>query len=266
MSEVIIRKKAGPFRAMLRGGMQLASRFFPNKPTVRQTVYHGLPLVVWANEHIGRRILLSGRFEDDEVQRFAGLVSEGDICLDVGANVGTHTLTLAARVGQLGQVIAFEPIRRNALLVELNASLNGFGNIRVEPTPLSDESGKRFALAMPSGDSGYAYFSEAATGIESITIDDYCYGRQLSPSFIKIDVEGAEYSVLSGAKKVLRAGTVRCVVVEMVDEYLARFNASVVKLCALMTECGYTPHAVRGGDLRAVTPSEISAENVYFMA
>ncbi len=272
MTSEIAKKKAGPIQTILRTGMALTSRAFPKKPTVRQTRHNDMELLVWANEYIGQRVLTVGTFEKEEIAEFPKMLDVGDVCIDVGANIGIHTLSLAKAVGPRGHVHAFEPIRKNALIVELNAILNGFENVTVVTRPLSDTAGKKLAPTTPAGDSAYTFFSEAETTPESgdhnltTTIDEYCAVHSITGvKFIKIDVEGAELKVLCGASRLLLShNRPDIIVTEMVNEYLGRFGDSVDSVCGFMERHNYQPHLLQQGLLVPVAVDKISIQNVYF--
>lgn len=262
-----VQKPSGIIKRSLRLGMRVAKRAFPKTDTLRRASYHRFNLHVWANEYIGRRILTSGRFEEDEIRRFPEYVRLGETCIDVGANIGSHTLNLARAVGPTGKVVAFEPVRRNYLLIQLNSILNGLHNVVAVENPLSDKEGLTLSPEVPTGDSSSSFFTESENGTKSTTLDIYCSENGISEiGFLKIDVEGAEYSVLLGGKALLSGpGRPRCVVVEMVEEYLSRFGHSIPMVILFMKECGYSPYVVRKGRLRAVAEGEVSAENAYFL-
>jgi FkbM family methyltransferase len=263
------QRSANPVRALLRAGMRASRLLFPSRMTVRQTTWEGGPLLVWANEYIGRRILTTGNFEADDLARLHSLVALGDCCIDVGANIGLYALALGRLVGPKGLVLAFEPVARNALLTELNCELNGLSNVQVFRMPLSDVSGKSLNATAPEGDSAYTYFSEGAAdghGMRSRTLDDICEANGIGKvALIKIDVEGAELLVLRGAEALLRSERrPHTIMLEVVDEYLQRFGNSTAELCAWLDARGYRPHVADGDHLRPVTAGEINVENVLF--
>jgi hypothetical protein len=69
---------------------------------------------------IGQTLYLDGNYEP-ELQRLMQHVNlSGSVCLDVGANIGVHTLTMSELVGAAGQVFAFEPETHNFQLLEQN--------------------------------------------------------------------------------------------------------------------------------------------------
>ena len=60
-------------------------------------------------EGIDFSIYILGGFEPSTLRLYNGLVKTGDVVLDIGANIGSHTLPLAKLVGNKGHVYAFEP-------------------------------------------------------------------------------------------------------------------------------------------------------------
>ena len=79
-----------------------------------------------------------GSFEKHFAELFSYLVTPGDRCIDVGANVGVHTVRLARLVGQDGKVIAFEPDPDLVQRTHRNIALNGLANVRIISAAASD--------------------------------------------------------------------------------------------------------------------------------
>ena len=71
-------------------------------------------------------------------------VRDGATVVDVGANIGFHTLLAARLVGETGRVIAFEPNSENCRLILLGLHKNGLGNVALYPVGLSDRAGLAF--------------------------------------------------------------------------------------------------------------------------
>jgi FkbM family methyltransferase len=157
------------------------------------------------------RLWAFGSFEPDIAALFGHLVGPGDRCLDVGANIGVHTVRLARLAGQAGQVIAIEPdpelARRNAA----NAALNGLGQVRVVQAAAADRAGQQVTLYRAADAdanraraslSPYPYLTGPATVVRTVTVDEVAGGPV---ALIKIDVEGHEAAVVAGATATIAA-------------------------------------------------------------
>jgi FkbM family methyltransferase len=134
-----------------------------------------------------------------------------DIVVDIGANIGMHTIWLSRQVGSSGLVIAVEPETSNFFILTLNQQVNSTRNIVAIRTALSSKS-ERGKLTVPratlmgQGSTQTASFSPKsyAANVDFETLDNIIRARHLpNVSAIKIDVEGAELSVLQGATKTI---------------------------------------------------------------
>ena len=144
----------------------------------------------------------SGRRAADQMTLFSKLVRPGDVVWDVGAHHGYVTLCAAARVGSEGRVHAFEPSARNRRLLQRHVDWNKLGNVTVLPFALAATEGEaRF------GGTGTSKMLALGAGDEMVsmrTADSLvASGECRPPSFIKIDVEGAEAEVLKAGAALL---------------------------------------------------------------
>lgn len=148
---------------------------------------------------------------EEHVQRvLVERLRPGMTVLDIGGNVGFISLLSARIVGSNGLVVALEPVPDNAARLRQNAQLNGFSNIRVIEVAASD---RNEAAQMYVSD--YIAFSRLTTttrprsvvqviGVSARTVDDLVAdGSVPPPHLVKIDVEGAELSVLNGMREVI---------------------------------------------------------------
>jgi len=133
-------------------------------------------------------------------------IKEGDIVIDIGANIGYYTLIFAQLVGASGKVFAFEPEPKNFEILKKNIEVNNYQNIIAEQKIVSDESGMVKLFIAEQGIVGHRIQqktdSQKFIEVESIILDNYLKNLNLSEkiNFIKIDVEGAEVKVLEGSK------------------------------------------------------------------
>lgn len=138
----------------------------------------------------------------------------GTFVIDIGANIGRHTIPLAKKAGSAGFLHAFEPIpliRRK--LVE-NLALSGQNNVAIFPCAVSNRSGVSEFNYVPnlpeeSGLKERRFYNATPDRIEKIQVNifrlDDLVPRKWKVSFVKIDVEGGELDALLGAKEILEA-------------------------------------------------------------
>lgn len=136
-------------------------------------------------------------------------VSVGATVYDIGANIGYVSLSLAKRVGPTGCVFAFEPMPENLASLRENIANNSFANIHVIEAAASDASGTaqiRMAdnLSMASLVWHRNNPSAQTLSVQTVVIDELVEANELRPpSFVKIDVEGAEGLVLRGMQRTI---------------------------------------------------------------
>jgi FkbM family methyltransferase len=154
---------------------------------------------------------LLGTAEPHLQQAIKDYVSAGDTVFDIGANIGYVSLSLAKRVGPTGSVIAFEPVPRNIDLLRDNIEVNRLNNITLLRLAASDRCGQaviRMAENPSTASMVWHRDNPSATDIviRTVAIDDLIEAGELGyPRFVKIDVEGAEGSVLLGMGRTLAA-------------------------------------------------------------
>jgi len=148
------------------------------------------------------RLSLLGGFEKDERGVFAKLIKEGDIVLDVGANIGFQSLLFSRLVGEKGMVYTFEPFPENFALLKKNVETNNIKNVKLAQKAVSDANGKEKFFIDKYSNASHGFYSFNANGfieVEPIKLDNY----EMSVNFVKIDVEGADGKVLKGMTKLI---------------------------------------------------------------
>lgn len=117
--------------------------------------------------------------------------------LDLGAYDGDTLLIARERGYEIEAAICFEPDSES--FKKLAKSKVQFLNTICLPLAVSEKTTK--VTFSNSGDTGSKVLSEGSEIIQSVTLDDSCYG--FAPNFIKMDIEGSEYEALLGATKIL---------------------------------------------------------------
>jgi len=153
---------------------------------------------------------ISGGYEGHVTRAMRAHVRPGMVTYDIGAHIGYLSLTLARLAGGGGLVVAVEADPRNRAMLIANVAANRATNVRVDPRAVSDAVGSVRFATFP----GYSTVSQIDDGampadavfidVPATTLDALAYGGQYPPpSFIKIDVEGAETQVFRGGERVL---------------------------------------------------------------
>ncbi|MGD8473902.1 MAG: FkbM family methyltransferase [Anaerolineae bacterium] len=137
-------------------------------------------------------------------------ISSGCAAYDIGANYGVHTLLMAKLVGPLGHVYAFEPVPEIMACLRENVRLNRFSNVTCVELALGDWTGSSGFARGTDSSSGRLLGPGSPPGgdlsVGVTTLDEFVLGEgHRAPCLVKIDVEGAESRVLSGAERVLQA-------------------------------------------------------------
>ena len=159
--------------------------------------------------------LFCSDFEAVERDFVASTIRRGMVMVDAGANVGVYTIPCERLVGDTGMVYAFEPAPETLQLLRLNLALNRCQRVSVSRYALSDKSDclvLRVDETHPSFD-GHRHVESIADAkgirkgdelVPATTLDKFVATQGIRQiDFLKIDVEGAELSVLRGAVKSL---------------------------------------------------------------
>ena len=156
---------------------------------------------------VGRSLDRYGEFSQAEADLFGQIVKPGQVVAEIGANIGAHTVPLAAMVGPGGGVRALEPQRILFQMLCANVALAGLGNVHTHHAAAGREEGH---ILVPNidygaeGNFGGVALGEYETGarVRAARVDDFGLG---ACHFMKIDVEGMEGEVIAGAEDTIRA-------------------------------------------------------------
>lgn len=137
-------------------------------------------------------------------------VKPDGVAYDLGANFGIYTMFLARLVGPSGRAYAFEPLPEIMAQLKANIALNSQSNVEYVAMAASDKVGTaKFRFGHQSGSGHlesadhYHPVSGGTIDVEEITLDEFVRRGNRPPTFMKIDIEGAEGAALNGAKRVL---------------------------------------------------------------
>lgn len=193
------------------------------------------------NGYLDAQIYANGLYEPHIVKEIIANTKDGDVCIDVGANIGHHTIVMSQSVGNNGKVYAYEPIPKIKEQLEKSLLLNEIKNVETLQIALSD---KESAMELNICDSNIGSSSlvnktndsEKIT-IQTKTLDSYNYSKV---DFIKIDVEGFEYNVLLGGEKTIEKYK-PTIIIEYSPAYYQKSNPSHSKeILSFFKEHNYT--------------------------
>lgn len=156
----------------------------------------------------GGRGLYIYREKIEDLMEFGHKFIEKDNhCIDGGANQGIYSLSFASVVKNSGKVIAVEPFEYCINILKNNVRENNFNNIIIEQKVLYNKSGLDKKLDYTLGVGGASITRDLGRkkflNVKTITIDDLSKIHHVKPNFIKLDIEGAEFEALKGARETL---------------------------------------------------------------
>lgn len=155
-----------------------------------------------ASDYIQGHLAGSGQpYEKDMLADMAARLTSKDLVLDVGANIGNHTIFLAAVVGC--SVVAYEPNPRLTEPLLRSVQLNQLGElVRVRTVAVGDRATRgAFVAEMPANLGGQSVAVAEDGPLEVVRLDDEMLPGV--PTALKIDVEGMELAVLAGAERLI---------------------------------------------------------------
>ena len=219
-----------------------------------QTIAHipvpaRLPFGAWwlvRNDDSGRAIR-NGRFEEAEVAFVERFLQPGMTVLDLGAHHGYYTLLASKRVGVGGRVIAFEPSPRERRALRLHLTLNRCKNVVVQGLALGEENTESNLYVVNGLSTGCNSLRppDVVSGTSSVSVrvarlDDWLAAHKIERiDFIKIDVEGAELSVLKSAEQLFGRRPRPVILAEVQDVRTQPWGYAAKEILRYLCERGY---------------------------
>jgi FkbM family methyltransferase len=177
------REETGPLRRVDLGGYEL--------------------LVPADDPDFGAMIVSYGTYEEQVRAALRQHLEPGDVCLDIGANIGVMTFLASSIVGESGLVIAVGPNPANVQMLYRSIELTGAANVAVLPLAASDRR-QVFSLAGRSNTHLMAARDAAGGGhfAQSVALDDLLGGLPRL-DLVKMDIEGHEPRALRGMARLI---------------------------------------------------------------
>jgi FkbM family methyltransferase len=215
---------------------------------------------------VGRHIYKYGQHEPEmsAFLRHAVKVSDGDLLIDIGANIGWYSMLFDRLCGGTdAKVLSFEPDPTNYGMLGENIALNAASHVQPFQLGLSDNDAgaalHRFSDSNLGRHSMLPINDHGSVTVETARLDDLLatagYAGHI-PRLIKIDIEGFELVALRGAPATLR----RCplVILEYSPAYMRRGGIEPPALLNYMHELGFEAALLRDGTPQPVTIDELA--------
>ena len=186
------------------------------------------------------RLSTNGVFEPYTTEVIKQNISNGDLVMDIGANIGYFTLIMAKGITENGKVFSFEPEPKNFKLLKKNVEINNYSNVILEKKAIGNKTGiAKLYLADRKNNIFHSgmhriFRSDLVSQISNpvsiniIKLDDYLQDLKFIKKIrlIKIDVEGAEFDVLKGMSKILDENKGIKIVMEFSSENLEDYGSN----------------------------------------
>jgi len=187
-------------------------------------------------------------YEPHIARRCDELQMEGTFALDIGANCGAHTVAFAERVGDEGQVFAFEPQRLVYYQLCANVITRGLPNVVCVNAAVGEREDymtvevRDFTSPEPVniGDTHVWPSEVGARGdlVQVVTLDKYLGLRTKRVSAVKLDIQGTELPALRGMVNILREDRPE-IFIEIEEPHLRRHGFSTSEVIQWLNDQGY---------------------------
>lgn len=235
---------SGPARKLLG---PIAGRLFLrlSAPSDRPVVVHGHSMVMASGGGYPPIDMAMGRYEQATTNLVLKLIRPRMVVLDIGAHVGYYTLLAARQVGPEGKVYAFEPEPKNHALLLKNIEQNGYENVVVTRSAVSDRIGDT-TLYLSALDNGrhsvyqQDYPQQGTESVDTLTIDAFLESEGWpNVDLVKIDVEGAEIPVLSGMAQLIKKSDHMKLILEFNPHLLQNAGTNPLEFIETLASLGF---------------------------
>lgn len=244
-------------------------RLRPDAPRIYP--FWGRQIKCWPDSQASRWLVMNYMLEWEEFDLIKRYLRPADVALDVGANIGLYTLWLSQFANDV-HAIEPDPANYERLCenVGLNALNQTFGmttsGLRVKTVRLA-LSDQRGMLRFTAGKDMENRLSEAGEqSVPASTLDDYCRTFGIHRiAYLKVDIEGAEFMMLKGAREMLARQAIGILQIELIDKQLRVFGSSCAEVVSLLESHGYKIHQFDHHRLHPIKLGE-HKQNVFAVA
>jgi FkbM family methyltransferase len=207
-----------------------------------------MKLSIRLTESVGRNLFLSGCKEPNEFAYLDKVIKPGMVFLDLGANIGLHTILASRRVGSKGTVIAVEPSSREFRRLQANVKLNRLKNVILLNIAASDSRSTATLHIADENNPGqntlgdFIYPGVIESGTEHVelnSVDNIISEFNIKHiDIVKMDIEGHEFFALHGMSMLLQRDH-PLILSEISETALQKQNCSPEQIFTLLHGMGY---------------------------
>lgn len=231
----------------------------------------GLAMHVDTGSFLEWYIYFYGHFRPEVSKLLNRMLRPGHVAMDIGANIGMHTVIMGNRVGPTGRVFSFEPDPHPFGRLKRNLALNGLDFVECHQAALSAKSEKRKFFLHDESIGNYAnasFYSDnigkdtGAIEVDVLSLDDFVAQQNLERlDVIKLLAQGEEWNVLQGGRETIARFRPKIFFLYE-PSYWHRQNLKLMDAVAFFKQYGYTTYVVEFGPRREVT-EEIAKGQVF---
>jgi FkbM family methyltransferase len=188
-------------------------------------------------------------YELNNINFINNYLSKGMAVIDIGAHIGLLSVVMAQKVKQSGRVYSFEPTPSTFRLLQKTIGINGFLDV-VKPNMIAvaEKKGKTFFYVTDIeahnsnslSNNKREYGDEHKIDVDLVSVDEYTQSENIRKiDFIKIDAEGAEYSVLKGCAATILRDKPR-MILALHPASIKNFGNSLEEIWDYLQSFGYT--------------------------
>jgi len=204
-----------------------------------------------------------GNGKNNGFRKLVELAKGKSVVFDIGAHIGICALPISRVIKKGGLCYSFEPAEANRKHLETHLKINNVGNVIVVPYLVGDKCCDCVEFHESSSDSGMNSLCQPENkGLlynkvvkEQITLDSFVTKNGCIPELMKIDVEGAEISVLRGAEDVLMKYHPE-IILSIHPKHIKRLGHTVSELMALAHELDYQIYNIDGSHVKGELESK----------
>jgi FkbM family methyltransferase len=173
----------------------------------------GLVFVDTRDQSLASPIRSSGEWEPQVARVLLRFLRPGATVVEVGSNIGCHTLTMALAIGRSGSMLAIEANPDVAELLQCTVAINSLRQVRLVNAAVMDRPGETTifatetnlgggAVGLPGWESDPGLSQHKRHVVQAVTLDSLT-ADLAGVDLIRMDVEGCELAVLAGAQQLL---------------------------------------------------------------